>query len=338
MTQPVDIIRVRQINTYEGGTEFAVVLLRVLEVHDIVRGSQYILQEHAQHARLLRERHEEVVTQALMAQRAFHNLRVARQIVITARHDAHDGAVGAAQQGLAIRGIRQVYVRSRGRECTSGFSDDAVRLVELQHLRAHRALGYDQHAINELGSDVEGKRSSTANSRTVHERIDLRQRYRLTGLQSRVHRRRARGLHADDSHLRAVRAQPRRDACHEAAAAHGDQHGGSVLGHLLLELHADRALPGNGVGIVVGMHVRAARRARRLLGQRIRAVKRAIHDDLLDPRAANRRDAAALLMGRVRRQVNGSAHAQVSARVGEALGVVTGRRTHDATLALGGGQ
>ena len=39
VTQPVDIIRVRQINTYEGGTEFAVVLLRVLEVHDIVRGS-----------------------------------------------------------------------------------------------------------------------------------------------------------------------------------------------------------------------------------------------------------------------------------------------------------
>ena len=153
-----------------------------------------------------------------------------------------------------------------------------------------------------------------------------------------MHRRRARGLHTDDSDLRAVRAQPRRNARHEAAAAHGDQHSGRVFRHLFLKLDTDRALSSDGVGIVVGMHVRAARRARRLLGQRIRAVKRAIHDDLLDPRAANRRDAAALLAGRVRRQVNGSAHAQVSARVGEALGVVTGRRTHDATLALGGGQ
>ena len=72
------------------------------------------------------------------------------------------------------------------------------------------------------------------------------------------------------------------------------------------------------------MDVGAARRARRLLGQRVGAVEGAVHNHLLDPLATDRRDAAALLAGRVRRQVNGSAHAQVSACVGEALGVVTG--------------
>ena len=153
-----------------------------------------------------------------------------------------------------------------------------------------------------------------------------------------MHGRRTRGLHADDSHLRAVRAQPRRDARHEAAATHGDQHGGSVLGHLLLELHADRALPGNGVGIVVRVNVGAARRARRLLRQRVGTVEGAVHNHLLDPRPTDRRDAAALLAGRIRGQINCSAHAQVRARVGQALSVVTGRRTHDATLTLGGGQ
>ena len=83
MPKPVDVIRVGQIDAYESGTEFTVVLLRVLEVHDVVRRSQNILQEHAQHARLLRERHEEIVAQAFVAQRTLHDLRVTRQIVVT---------------------------------------------------------------------------------------------------------------------------------------------------------------------------------------------------------------------------------------------------------------
>ena len=338
MSKPVDVIRVRQIDAHQSGSELAVVLLRVLEVHDIVRRPQHIRQEDAQHARLLRERHEEVMTQALVAQRTLHDLGVARQVVVTTRHDAHDRAIRAAQQCLAISRIGQIHVRGRGRESASRLGDDAVGLVELQHLRAHRALGDDQHGINELRSDVEGERTRAAHRRAVHERIDLRQGHRLPRLERRVHRCRARGLHADDLHLRTVRAQPRRDARDEAAAAHGDQDRSRVRGHLLLELDANRALTGDREGIIVGMNVGAARRARGLLCQRVRAVKRAIHDDLLDPLPTNRGDAAALLAGRVRGQVNRAAHAQVGTRVRQALCVVSCRGTHDPAFALGGGQ
>ena len=86
------------------------------------------------------------------------------------------------------------------------------------------------------------------------------------------------------------------------------------------------------------MNVGAARGARSLLGQCVCAVERAIHDDLLNPLPANRRDTATLLTRRVRGQVNRAAHAQVSAGVGQALRVVAGRGAHDTAFALGGGQ
>ena len=277
------------------------------------------------------------MTQALVAQRTLHDLGVARQVVVTTRHDAHDRAVGAAQQCLAISRIGQIHVRGRGSEGTGGLGDDAVGLVELQHLRAHRALGHDQHGINELRGNVEGERTCAAHSRAIHERIDLRQGHRLPRLESSVHRRRARGLHTDDLHLGTVCAQPRRDARDEAAAAHGDQDRSRVRGHLLLEFDTDRALTGDREGIIVGVNVGAARRARGLLCQRVRAVERAIHDDLLDPLPTNRRDTATLLARRVRGQVNRAAHAQVGTCVRQALCVVTCRGTHDPAFALGGG-
>ena len=278
------------------------------------------------------------MTQPLVAQRTLHDLGVARQVVVTARHDADNRAVGAAEQGLAIRRIRQVHVRGRRRESAGRLGNDAIGLVELQHLRAHRALGDDQHRINELRSDVEGERTRAAHRRTIHEGIDLRQGHRLPRLEGRVHRRCARGLHADDLHLRPVRAQPRRDTRDEAAATHGDQDGRSVLGHLLLELDANRALTGDRERIVVRVDVGAARGARSLLGQRVRAVERAIHDDLLDPLPANRRDTATLLTRRIRGKVDRAPHAQVSAGIGQTLRVVARRRAHDAALPLGGGQ
>ena len=86
------------------------------------------------------------------------------------------------------------------------------------------------------------------------------------------------------------------------------------------------------------MDVGAARRASGLLSQGIGTVERAIHDDLLDPLPTNRRDTAAFLAGSIRRQVDGAAHAQVSAGIGQTLRVVARRRAHDAALALGGGQ
>ena len=85
-----------------------------------------------------------------------------------------------------------------------------------------------------------------------------------------------------------------------AATADGDQDGRRVVGHLLLELDANRSLAGDRKRIVVGVNVGAARGARSLLGQRIRTVERAIHDDLLDPLATDRRDTATLLAGRIR--------------------------------------
>ena len=84
------------------------------------------------------------------------------------------------------------------------------------------------------------------------------------------------------------------------------------------------------------MNVRASRRASRLLGESIGSIKGTVYDDLLDPLSADRRNAATLLSGSIRRQIDGAPHAQMRARISQALRVVTGRGTHNTAFALSG--
>ena len=147
-----------------------------------------------------------------------------------------------------------------------------------------------------------------------------------------------RRLDADDFHLRAVSSQPGRHSRHETSAPDRNEDGARVGGHLRLQLDANRSLSGDREGIIVGMNIGASRCPRGLLCEGVGAIERSVHDDLLDPLPADRRDPAALLAWRVGRKVDRAAHPQVGAGVGQSLRVIAGRGTHDAALTLGRGE
>ena len=84
LAQSRDVLTISKIDTDQSRPRITVILLRVLKVNDVVTRSQNIFEETTKRPGLLREGHQEVVTQTLMTQRAFHNFRVTSHIVIAA--------------------------------------------------------------------------------------------------------------------------------------------------------------------------------------------------------------------------------------------------------------
>ena len=86
-----------------AGPVLAVVLLDVLEQHDVLALVEHLVEEVAQRARLLGERHQEVVPQSLVQQRPFDDLGVAADVVVAARHDARHRSRGHVAEEAAPR-------------------------------------------------------------------------------------------------------------------------------------------------------------------------------------------------------------------------------------------
>ena len=165
---------------------------------------------------LLGEGDEEIVAQPLVDARAFHDVGVARDVVVSARDHAGDRAVGKVGEETGDGGACQ---------CPGRLGDDALDLVELEHLGAQGAFWDDDDLVDELARDLEGDVSGPRHRRPVGEAVDAGQGDRMPCVEGRAHRRRALRFDADDLHLGVERVQPDRGSRQESAAAHGDDHG-----------------------------------------------------------------------------------------------------------------
>ncbi|CRH94405.1 Uncharacterised protein [Chlamydia trachomatis] len=181
-------------------------------MNDVVVLAKDILQEEAQSTRLLGERDQEVVAQALVTKRALHDLGVTCQVVIATGHDRDDRTIRVTQIAFALFRGWQVGT-DRGRcQGASRLSNDAIGLVEVQHFRAHRALGNNENIVDVQAGSIVGESPRTTNSGAVNERVNRCQRHWLASMQGSVHRGRPFGLDADDLDFGALSADPCRDA------------------------------------------------------------------------------------------------------------------------------
>ena len=303
----------------------AVVALDVLEQHDVVVRAEHLVEEAPQRARLLGELHEEVVLQPPVHERALDHLGVAAHVVVAAREQADDVGVG----------VEVEVVERGGGQRARGLGDDAVGLVEVEHLGAHPALVHRAQLHARVPHQREGGLAHPAHGGAVDERVELRERHRLTRRHRRRHARGARGLHADHPDAGVRGAQPGRDARGQPTAA--DRHHDDVgrPAQLLDDLNADRALARDRAEVVERGHDRGAGVLGVLRGGRGGVVVRVALDDQLHPLAAERADPLALLPGRGGGHVHPAAHAEAAARVRHALAVVARAGADGARRPLG---
>src|SRR5699024_8881355 len=82
-TQARVIILTGELDANQGRSEFAVVLLHILEMRNVITRSKHFFEESTQCARLLWEADEEVVFAFFMNERAFNHFGIAGYIVIS---------------------------------------------------------------------------------------------------------------------------------------------------------------------------------------------------------------------------------------------------------------
>ena len=125
----------------------AVGLLDVLEDHDVLPLGQHVVEEAAQRAGLLGEGDQEVVPEPLVHHRALDDVGVAADVVVAAGDEAADP-----------RARLEVDPVERGRRHRSGgLGDDAVGLVEREHLGADRAGRDGDDLVDQVAHDREGE-------------------------------------------------------------------------------------------------------------------------------------------------------------------------------------
>ena len=121
--------------------------------------------------------------------------------------------------------------------------------------------------------DLEGQPAGAADGDAIGHRGHRLEGDRLAGDQRRGIGRRILGLHTDDAHVGTQRLDRDGDAGEQPAAA-GAHHHGLDVGHLLEDLQAGGARPGNDVLVVEGVHEDRAG----LVAERLRGHERLVDD------------------------------------------------------------
>ena len=101
--QGLQVVALGQLDPDDGGAELAVVLLHVLEQHDVVAGPEALVEELAQRAGALGEVHDEVVLEPLVHQAALDDLVVAGDVVVAPAQDAHHACGPRCRAAMASR-------------------------------------------------------------------------------------------------------------------------------------------------------------------------------------------------------------------------------------------
>ncbi len=149
---------------------------------------------------------------------------------------------------------RYVFLDARNRQRARRFGDGASILKNILNGGADLIRRHQDDLIHILTRQSKGFLAHPPHRDTVGEHSDAVERHAFPGPQGLVHCRRIFGLHPDDPDARVQRLRVRRDAGYQAAAADRHENGVDLVAMMLAQnLHGDRALSGDDVGIIKGV-------------------------------------------------------------------------------------
>ena len=174
---------------------------------------------------------------------------------------------------------------ARDRERAGRLRDGARVLEDVLDGGADLVGGHEQDLVDVLLGEAKGFLADAPHGDAVGENADARQRHALAGAQRFEHAGRILRLDADDLDARIERLHVRGDAADQSSAADRDEDRlDAVAVPLAQDLHGDRALAGDDVGIVERVHeheIAVAREADRMLVRRLVVI--AMQHDLGRP-------------------------------------------------------
>ena len=179
--------------------------------------------------------------------------------------EVHVGAAGDGHEGLALELVRLDVLLDRRHAQRAGRLEDAARVLE--HVLdggADRVGVDDDEVVDQRARQAEGLLAHQLDRGAVGEQADVGQRHALAGAHRAQHRVGVDGLHADHLDLGPHRLDVGGDAGDQPAAADGDEHRVDRALVLAQDLHRDRALAGDHVRVVEGVHEGQALRASRV--------------------------------------------------------------------------
>ena len=120
-----EILSFCELDANKSGATLTVILLGVLKERDVIRRSQSLIEKTPQSAGPLREIDDEVMLEALVDETALDDFRIAANVVVTPRNNAHNSF--SLEQRLSE------LIKHCNGECARRLCDDAVALVERDH-------------------------------------------------------------------------------------------------------------------------------------------------------------------------------------------------------------
>ena len=246
--------------------------------------------------------------------------------------EVHVGAAGQGHQRLTVQAVRSgIFLESGHRERPGGLHDGAGVVEDVLDGGAD-LVGADRNpVVDELARQLEGVLTDLLDRHAVHEQAHGIQPDALPGPHAAGHGVGVVGLHAHDPDIRAQRFQEGRHARDQPAAAHRHEDGVVLAGKLRQQLQAHRALPGDHVGVVVGMHEGHAALLLKQVGVGLGVAERvAVEHDLGAALAAG----PDLDLGGGRGHHDQSVQPQLLGAEGHALRVVARRGGDDAAFPL----
>ena len=224
----------------------AAVVVAIVELGDVAPAEHFAeLQEAALALRDL-HRHQRFALAADVG--ALGDVTQAVEVHVRAAVDRDEAPVAAL---LACDVALDACDRQRSRR----LDDRAVVFEDVLDRRADLVRADGDHLVDVFLRQPERLLADPPHGDAVRKDADALQRDALTFLQRAVHRIRVFRLHADHADLRKQVLHVRRDARDQAAAADGDEDRIERLAGLLpQDLHADRALAGDHVGVVERMN------------------------------------------------------------------------------------
>src|SRR6185312_12944425 len=293
-------------------------LIAIVEFRDAAPAER--LREFEEAPRLLGNLHREQRLTAAAEVRALRDVPQAVEVDVRP-------AVHRDEPTIPPSVARYEFANARHGERPGRLDDGASVLEHVLNRPADLVRADENDLVDALARDRERLLADAPDGDAVREYADALQDHASPGLQRLVHRRGVLGLDTDDAHPRVEILDEDRDAGNEPSATDRNEYGIELPAALARDLHADRALPGDHVGVVEGMHEREISLTAQL---RCALVRRIVVVAVQNRLAAEIDDRLNFdLRGRLRHDDH-RGHAASASGERDALRVIAGRRAYHA--------